>query len=171
MTANDKIFPFFSVTMQRIEEPCKRDGFALLCFVTNLNVDWKLFRTQTSKAGVKEHFNWLIHCVSVIMNFLLQYIACKRTLPQMSPSSERSGQSTLPLQILSGVRQTELSLAHGYFGGLHTADSHDSSSERSSQSMSPSHTQLFVMHFPAGDEQMDTQIFKYSQAHEHLMNS
>lgn len=70
-------------------------------------------------------------------------------IPQTGPSSERSGQSTLPLQILSGVRQTEVSLAQGYLGGLQTADSQDSSSERSSQSMSPSHTQLFVIHFPA----------------------
>lgn len=66
----------------------------------------------------------------------------------MGPSSERSAQSTLPLQILSGVRQTELSLAQGYLGGLQTADSQDSSSDRSSQSMSPSHTQLFVIHLP-----------------------
>lgn len=86
----------------------------------------------------------------------------------MGPSSERSAQSTLPLQILSGVRQTEESLAHGYLGGLHAADSHDSSSERSSQSMSPSHTQLFVMHLPAGAEQTLAQIF---QAGERLMTS
>lgn len=66
----------------------------------------------------------------------------------MAPSSERSAQSTLPLQILSGVRQTLLLFAQGYLGGLHTADSQDSSSERSSQSMSPSHTQLFVIHLP-----------------------
>lgn len=66
----------------------------------------------------------------------------------MGPSSERSAQSTLPLQILSGVRQTEVSLAQGYLGGLQTAVSQDSSSERSSQSMSPSHTQLLVMHLP-----------------------
>lgn len=76
----------------------------------------------------------------------------KQTVPQMAPSSERSAQSTLPLQILSGVRHAEVSLAQGYFGGLHTADSQDSSSERSSQSMSPSHTQLFVIHLPAGIE-------------------
>lgn len=70
-------------------------------------------------------------------------------LPQRAPSSERSAQSTLPLQILSGVRHAEESLAQGYLGGLQTAVSQDSSSERSSQSMSPSHTQLFVMHLPA----------------------
>lgn len=66
----------------------------------------------------------------------------------MGPSSERSAQSTLPLQILSGVRHTEVSLAQGYLGGLQAAVSQDSSSERSSQSMSPSHTQLLVMHLP-----------------------
>lgn len=70
----------------------------------------------------------------------------------MGPSSERSAQSTLPLQILSGVRQTEVLLAQGYLGGLQTADSQDSSSERSSQSMSPSHTQLFVIHLPREHE-------------------
>lgn len=69
-------------------------------------------------------------------------------LPQMGPSSERSAQSTLPLQILSGVRHTEVSLAQGYLGGLQMAVSQDSSSERSSQSMSPSHTQLLVIHLP-----------------------
>lgn len=81
-------------------------------------------------------------------------VACEMmeepALPQMGPSSERSAQSTLPLQILSGVRHTEVSLAQGYLGGLQTAVSQDSSSERSSQSMSPSHTQLFVMHLPLG---------------------
>lgn len=76
----------------------------------------------------------------------------KTNIPQMGPSSERSAQSTLPLQILSGVRQTEVSLAQGYLGGLQTADSQDSSSERSSQSMSPSHTQLFVIHLPGENE-------------------
>lgn len=75
-------------------------------------------------------------------------ILTSKASPQMGPSSERSAQSTLPLQILSGVRQTEVSLAQGYLGGLQAADSHDSSSEWSSQSMSPSHTQLFVMHLP-----------------------
>lgn len=70
----------------------------------------------------------------------------------MGPSSERSAQSTLLLQILSGVRHTEVSLAQGYLGGLQTADSQDSSSERSSQSMSPSHTQLFVIHLPVENE-------------------
>lgn len=72
----------------------------------------------------------------------------------MGPSSERSAQSTLPLQILSGVRHAEVSLAQGYFGGLQTDDSHDSSSDRSSQSMSPSHTQLFVMHLPVKYERL-----------------
>lgn len=80
----------------------------------------------------------------------------------MAPSSERSAQSTLPLQILSGVRQTLLLFAQGYLGGLHTADSQDSSSERSSQSMSPSHTQLFVIHLPkvggAGGKRMNEMV-------------
>lgn len=82
-------------------------------------------------------------------------------LPQMGPSSERSAQSTLPLQILSGVRHTEVSLAQGYLGGLQTAVSQDSSSERSSQSMSPSHTQLFVMHLPV--ESRAQKIFYFKQ--------
>lgn len=77
----------------------------------------------------------------------------------MGPSSERSAQSTLPLQILSGVRQTEVSLAQGYLGGLQTADSQDSSSERSSQSMSPSHTQLFVIHLPVESEMGRNELF------------
>lgn len=88
-------------------------------------------------------------------------------LPQMGPSSERSAQSTLLLQILSGVRHTEVSLAQGYLGGLQTAVSQDSSSERSSQSMSPSHTQLFVIHLPVESSVVRMRDFKRAFTYKH----
>lgn len=116
--------------------------FSTVCYVlvsTHLYIAVSLLASsRTTKQAIKKKKRW--HAVT------------KLTVPQMAPSSERSAQSTLPLQILSGVRHAEVSLAQGYLGGLHTADSQDSSSERSSQSMSPSHTQLFVIHLPAGIE-------------------
>lgn len=47
----------------------------------------------------------------------------------------------------------DVSLAQGCVGGSHMDDLHDSSSERSSQSLSPSQTQLLLMHFPKGKTQ------------------
>lgn len=47
----------------------------------------------------------------------------------------------------------DVSLAQGCVGGSHIDEVHDSSSERSSQSLSPSQTQLLLMHFPKGKTQ------------------
>lgn len=68
--------------------------------------------------------------------------------PQNRPSSDWSAQSLLPSQIWWGCRQVDVSLAHGCVGGLHMDEVHESSSELSSQSLSPSQTQLLLMHFP-----------------------
>lgn len=93
----------------------------------------------------------------------VEHLACYRTageltapadtlflvyVPQKGPSSDWSAQSLLPSQIFSGGKQEEVSLAQGCPGGLQMASLHASSSERSSQSLSPSHTQLLLMHFP-----------------------
>lgn len=67
-------------------------------------------------------------------------------LPQSSPSSEPSAQSSLPSHSLSGGRQTEVLLAQGWEGGLQARASQFSSSELSSQSLSPSHTHALLMH-------------------------
>lgn len=65
--------------------------------------------------------------------------------PQSSPSSEPSPQSSEPSQSFSGGRQMEVLLAQVWEGGLHTSDSQFSSSELSSQSLSPSQTQALLM--------------------------
>lgn len=71
-------------------------------------------------------------------------------LPQSSPSSEPSAQSSLPSHSLSGGRQTEVLLAQGWEGGLQARASQFSSSELSSQSLSPSHTHALLMHRAEG---------------------
>lgn len=76
--------------------------------------------------------------------------ALSRASPQSSPSSEPSLQSSLPSHSLSGGRQTEVLLAQGCEGGLQTRDSQFSSSELSSQSLSPSHTHALLMHRAEG---------------------
>lgn len=73
-----------------------------------------------------------------------------QALPQSSPSSEPSPQSSLPSHSLSGGRQTEVLLAQGWEGGLQARASQFSSSELSSQSLSPSHTQALLMHRAEG---------------------
>lgn len=70
--------------------------------------------------------------------------------PQSSPSSEPSPQSSEPSQSFSGGRQMEVLLAQVCEGGLHTRDSQFSSSELSSQSLSPSQTQALLMHRAVG---------------------
>lgn len=71
--------------------------------------------------------------------------------PHSSPSSEPSPQSSEPSQSFSGGRQMEVLLAQVCEGGLHTRDSQFSSSELSSQSLSPSQTQALLMHRADGE--------------------
>lgn len=71
--------------------------------------------------------------------------------PQSSPSSEPSPQSSEPSQSFSGGRQMEVLLAQVCEGGLHTRDSQFSSSELSSQSLSPSQTHALLMHRADGE--------------------
>lgn len=83
--------------------------------------------------------------------------------PQSSPSSEPSPQSSEPSQSFSGGRQMEVLLAQVCEGGLHTRDSQFSSSELSSQSLSPSQTQALLMHRADGEGAQQKQKGCYSR--------
>lgn len=81
---------------------------------------------------------WSIPCTTAAES------TCFCLLPQ-SFSSEPSGQSSVPSQSFSAGRQMVESLAHTWWESLHTSASQLSSSELSSQSLSPSHTQALLM--------------------------
>lgn len=83
--------------------------------------------------------------------------------PHSSPSSEPSPQSSEPSQSFSGGRQMEVLLAQVCEGGLHTRDSQFSSSELSSQSLSPSQTQALLMHRADGEGAEQNQKGCYSR--------
>ena len=85
---------------------------------------------------------------------------CSCLLPQ-SFSSEPSGQSSVPSQSFSAGRQMVDSLAHIWWESLHTSASQLSSSELSSQSLSPSHTQaLLIQRATDGRQRLLLFIFK-----------
>lgn len=94
----------------------------------------------------------LVYTLAILLR-QTQKLKAHRRSPQNGPSSDWSAQSLLPSQIWWGCRQVDVSLAQGCVGGLHIDEAHDSSSERSSQSLSPSQTQLLLMHFPGGENQ------------------
>lgn len=100
--------------------------------------------------GEKERTNapfvvFFIESTGQFQRYPLHHCFCmKKTLPQ-SFSSEPSGQSSVPSHSFSAGRQMESLVAHMWWVNLHTKASQLSSSELSSQSLSPSHTQALLM--------------------------
>lgn len=91
----------------------------------------------------EEHCSFFACCWSIPGTKAAESM-CFCFLPQ-SFSSEPSGQSSVPSQSFSAGRQMVESLAHTWWESLHTSASQLSSSELSSQSLSPSHTQALLM--------------------------
>lgn len=93
---------------------------------------------------------WMLNCKwnhNITLNrccaFWVQSFS--RIFSPQSFSSEPSGQSSVPSHSFSGGRQMESLVAHTWWDNLHTNASQLSSSELSSQSLSPSHTQALLM--------------------------
>lgn len=103
--------------------------------------------------------NLLIHNLRCRSLTCCYGIPCNETQPgsccllPQSFSSEPSGQSSVPSQSFSAGRQMVESLAHTWWESLHTSASQLSSSELSSQSLSPSHTQALLIQRATGRRQ------------------
>lgn len=106
------------------------DREAVCVFVVSWISIWKLQKKRTC---------WKVsHCAY----FSERYLNIKKVLPQ-SFSSEPSGQSSMPSHSFSAGRQMDSLVAHMWWDDLHASQL--SSSELSSQSLSPSHTQALLM--------------------------
>ena len=103
--------------------------------------DWKKIVAQPCYL---KHWRLDLRCRDLLAAMAFPVPGCSCLLPQ-SFSSEPSGQSSVPSQSFSAGRQMVDSLAHIWWESLHTSASQLSSSELSSQSLSPSHTQALLI--------------------------